>query len=179
MFYNIKSQLINNSKGSIVLYLLNFGTRTSIVWLVIYNTTVIKMWSNERFIDSCKGLSWKNMWKPFNDSNSLICFWNFYINMLTKIQPFIKIQTKMFLTWSTSNCTILKVVVGWLILLVFLENITSCACLDKFRLKIIFHMYAQSEFFLDFYLIDQPAYLGYEISWKQWCVICKKFNWRF
>ena len=27
--------------------------------------------------------------------------------------------------------TVLKVVVGWLILLVFLENIVSCFCLDK------------------------------------------------
>ena len=25
------------------------------------------MWSSERFADSYKGLSWKNMWKHFND----------------------------------------------------------------------------------------------------------------
>ena len=72
-------------KRSILLYLLNFGTKFFIVWLVIYNTTVIKMWSNEIFADGYKSLFWKNMWKPLNDSRSLICFWDVYINMLTKI----------------------------------------------------------------------------------------------
>ena len=43
--------------------------------------------------------------------------------------------------------TVLKVVVGWLILLVFLENIVSCVCLDKSGLKIIFFLYCQSEVF--------------------------------
>ena len=45
-------------------------------------------------------------------------------------------------------------------MLVFLENITYCAFLDKSGLKIIFHLYSLSEFFLDFYLIDQPTYWG-------------------
>ena len=44
------------------------------------------------------------------------------------------------------------------VLLVFLENITSCACLDRSGLKIIFDLYAQSEIFSDLYLIDQLTY---------------------
>ena len=75
----------------------------------------------------------------------------------------------MFLTYNVRvTGAVIKVVVAWLILLVFLENITSCACLDKSGLKIIFHSYAQSEFFLDLDLIDRPIYWG--------SVICKEFN---
>ena len=37
----------------------------------------------------------------------------------------------------------LKVIAGWLTLTVFLENITSCACLERSGLKVIFHFYVQ------------------------------------
>ena len=37
----------------------------------------------------------------------------------------------------------LKVIDGWLTLTVFLENITSCACLERSGLKVILHFYAQ------------------------------------
>ena len=43
--------------------------------------------------------------------------------------------------------TILKVIEAWLILAVFLGNITSCACLDRSGLRIIFLLYVQSEIF--------------------------------
>ena len=40
-----------------------------------------------------------------------------------------------------------------------MENITtSCACLDKSGLKIISHLYVQSDIFLVFYLTDHPTY---------------------
>ena len=57
------SYCTSDGKSGIVqfCYSFNFATKTFIVWLVIYNITVIKMWPNELFVDSYKGLSWKNM----------------------------------------------------------------------------------------------------------------------
>ena len=78
----------------------------------------------------------------------------FAFNMMTKIY-----KLRCFWHNVQATGTVLKVVVGWLILLVFLENITSCTCLDKSGLKIIFHLYAQSDV-LDLYLIDQPIYIN-------------------
>ena len=57
--------------------------------------------------------------------------------------------------------TVLKVVVRRLILLVLPENITSCACLDKSELKIIFHLYVDSDFFSELYLVDHLRYWGH------------------
>ena len=73
------------------------------------------------------------MWKPFDDSNSFICFGNFYINILSKTSWFVHQDTNqdVFDMTYAQTGTVLKVVVGWLILLVFLENIVSCVCLDK------------------------------------------------
>ena len=42
---------------------------------------------------------------------------------------------------------VLKVIDECLILTVFLENITSCTCLYRSGLKVIFHLYAQWGFF--------------------------------
>ena len=64
----------------------------------------------------------------------------FAFNMMTKIY-----KPRCFWHNVQATGTVLKVVVGWLILLVFLEDITSCTCLDKSGLKIIFHLYAQSD----------------------------------
>ena len=73
------------SKGSIVLYMFNFDTKTFIIRLVIDDVTVVKMWSYERFVNSSKGRSGKGIQKPFYDSNPVICFQNFCINMIMEI----------------------------------------------------------------------------------------------
>ena len=51
--------------------------------------------------------------------------------------------------WHAERATgaVLKVIDGWLTLTVFLENITSWACLERPVLKFIFHFYAQWETF--------------------------------
>ena len=49
------------SKGSIVLYMFNFGTKTFVIMLVIDDVTVVKMWSYERFVNSQKGVCGKGI----------------------------------------------------------------------------------------------------------------------
>ena len=73
------------SKGSIVLYMFNFGIGTFVIRLVTDDVTVVKMWSYERFVNSEKGLSGKGIRKSFYDSNPFICFQNFCINIIMKI----------------------------------------------------------------------------------------------
>ena len=72
------------SKGSIVLYMFNFGIKTFVIRLVI-DVTVVKMWSYKTFVNSYKGLSGKGIRKPFDDSNPFICFQNLCINMIMEI----------------------------------------------------------------------------------------------
>ena len=71
-----------------------------------------------------------------------------------------------------------KVVLGWIILLVFLENIPSYACLEMYGFicmdNLIFYLYAYSEFFL---LISW--HIGVINGWKQRSAICKEFNCKF
>ena len=70
------------SKGSIVLYMFNFGTKTFIIRLVIDDVTVVKMWSYERFVNSQKGVCGKGIWKPFYNSDLLTGFWNVCFDMI-------------------------------------------------------------------------------------------------
>ena len=90
------------------------------------------------------------MWKPFNDSNSIICFevctliWWINLNQ----------DADQYGFGILAIGTVLKVVLEWLILIAFSENIISCTCLDKSGLKIIFHLHAHSEIFSYLYLVD-------------------------
>ena len=70
---------------------------------------------------------------------SWIWWWKF--NFSSRYKP----RCFWYGVWATG--IVLKVVVGRFILLVFLEKITSCACLGKSGLKTIFHLYTQSEIF--------------------------------
>ena len=70
---------------------------------------------------------------------TLIWWWKF--NFSSRYKP----RCFWYGVWATG--IVLKVVVGRFILLVFLEKITSCACLGKSELKTIFHLYTQSEIF--------------------------------
>ena len=67
----------------------------------------------------------------------------------------------MFLTCCTSNWYCVESSSRVTYLVSFSGNITSCACLDKSGLKVIFHLFAQFEFFSDLYLTDQPTYCGH------------------
>ena len=70
-----------------------------------------------------------------------------------------------------------KLVLGWIILLVFLENIPSYACLEMYGFicmdNLIFYLYAYSEFFL---LISW--HIGVINGWKQRSAICKEKNFK-
>ena len=66
-------------------------------------------------------------------ANSVICFWNLHIDHMIIIWFILYV---LFLALTT-----------WLIVALYQEDITSCTCLERPGLKVIFHLYAQWDFF--------------------------------
>ena len=122
---------------------------------------------------SYNGLSWKNMWKPFNDSNSLVCFWNLYINVEINIKfNFSSRYKPMFLTWCTSNWHCIKSI-SRVTYLVGFSGKYNFLCLLGFStcMQIL-------KFFSDLYLVDQLAYWGHSQLKTVKCHL-QEFNCRF
>ena len=113
--------------------------------------------------------------KVFLWLQSFYCFRNFCIDMIMDDRKLIcNHKSRFFRHVARATGTLLKVIDGWLNLTVFPENITSCPSLEISELKVLFHLYAQWEFFFRSLSSWLAEILGSYLDSRKQCIIRKQ-----
>ena len=103
------SDCTSDCQCCIILRFLNFISKCFIIWLIIHNITIVKVWPYKRLINCNKSLSWKFIGEVSEEPNAFINLAKllFYVSIV--IEFFIKIQPNMFLNGSLRDWYIIEI----------------------------------------------------------------------